>query len=343
VIGPGFEPIGTLPFRPAWGLLVSTASPAPWGDRPPGCELLPGSLWTRQAVSGAEPTGPVSLAAIGASIIESQWFERRILMTIANAIAATDLAAQIAFFRANSYVVLPDLLSPDLVAEMNEAIDRDHAAHGYFWDSEVSRNGTSNLLLTEPIFEKAVHHPTILPIVQALMGGPVCFEELSVQITRPSDQARPTGWHRDRGHWMDHPLHLDYPQVIYYLSDVDEDCHHFTISPEPADGEVLDTADQLARGGSFAFRGRAGTGILFNAATLHGVTIQQTNRERRIMQVYYGHQDRPSLAEVTLMPPRLWRDHPDPEIRRFYGKLNRYTRDMLRWLGATDEQEDAVS
>ena len=34
------------------------------------------------------------------------------------------------------------------------------------------------------------------------------------------------------------------------------------------------------------------------------------------------------------MPPRLWREHPDPEVRRFYGKLNQYTRDMLRWLCA---------
>lgn len=53
-----------------------------------------------------------------------------------------DLAAQVAFFQANSYVMLPDLLPPALVAEMNAAIDRDHAQCAYFWDSEVSRNGT---------------------------------------------------------------------------------------------------------------------------------------------------------------------------------------------------------
>ena len=249
-------------------------------------------------------------------------------------VVANDLQAQAAFFRDHSYVVLPDLLSTDLVAQMNAAIDRDHAEHGYFWDCEVSRNGTSNLLLTEPVFEQAVRHPDVLALVETLMGGPVCFEELSVQITRPSAESRPTGWHRDCGHWMDHPLHLGYPQIIYYLTDVGEDDHHFTISPEPAGGEVLDTPAQLERGGVFPFHGRAGTGILFNAATLHGATIQKTDRERRILQIYYGHADRPSLSQVTLMPPRLWRDHPDAEIRRFYGKLNRYTQDMRRWLGA---------
>jgi hypothetical protein len=131
-------------------------------------------------------------------------------------------------------------------------------------------------------------------------------------------------------------------RIIYYLSDVEEGNHHFTLSPEPADGDVLPTEAQLARGGSLPFYGKAGSGILFNAATLHGATIAQTERERRILQIYYGHPSRPSLAEVTLMPPRLWRDHPDPEIRRFYGKLNRYTRDMLRWMGA-DAQTSSSS
>lgn len=49
--------------------------------------------------------------------------------------------------------------------------------------------------------------------------------------------------------------------------------------------------------------------------------------------VYYGHPDRPSLSQVTLMPPRFWRDHPDPEVRRFYGKLNRYSQVWLESLG----------
>ncbi len=247
-----------------------------------------------------------------------------------------DLQAQLDQFRANSYVVLPDLLSPELVADLNAAWDRDRAEHPYFWYT-ASSNGTSNLLLTEPIFEQVVRHPIVLRLVEALMQGPICFEELSVQVTAPSREARPTGWHRDCGHWLEHPLHLDYPQIIYYLSDVEEGNHHFTLSPEPADGEVLGTEAQLAHGGSLPFYGKAGSGILFNAATLHGATVAQTEKERRILQIYYGHEGRPSLAEVTLMPPRLWKDDPDPEIRRFYGKLNRYTQDMLRWMGASRE------
>lgn len=242
------------------------------------------------------------------------------------------LDAQLAFYRANSYLILPDLLSPEKVAELNEAMDRDRAQRGYFWGSVVSANGTSNLLLTEPVFEEIVLHPTVMALTKALMGAPFCFEELSVQITRPSKEARPTAWHRDRGHWLEHPLHLDYLQIIYYLTDVEEGNHHFTISPEPADGEILEPAEQVAKRGSVPFYGKAGGGILFNAATLHGLTLANTERERRILQIYYGHENRKPLAEVTLMPPRLWRDHPDPEIRRFFGKQNQYTRDMMGWM-----------
>jgi hypothetical protein len=120
---------------------------------------------------------------------------------------------------------------------------------------------------------------------------------------------------------------------------VDEGTHCFTISPEPADGEILERDAQVERGGVVYFHGRAGSAILFNAATLHGVTIRQTKRHRRIVQVYYGHPHRPCLSEVTLIPPRLWRDHPDPEIRRFYGKLNRYNRVMHAALGVPVESD----
>jgi hypothetical protein len=253
------------------------------------------------------------------------------------AIAPDDLEAQIAFYRANSYVPLLDLLTTEQVAALNLAIDRDRERNRFMWFCEGSPDYNCNMLLTEPVFEIAIRHPVVLPLVERLMGGPFCFEELSVRHTGPRKEGVPTQWHRDRPHWPEHPLHLDYPQVIYYLTDVDETTHCFTISPEPADGAILETAAQVERGGAVYFHGRAGSAILFNAATLHGVTLRKSERHRRIVQVYYGHPHRPSLSEVTLMPPRLWRDDPDPEIRRFYGKLNRYSRVMLESLSVPVE------
>lgn len=248
-----------------------------------------------------------------------------------------DLDAQVSFFKANSFVVLPDLFSPDEVAELNEVMDRDRKLNPFMWYCTTSRDYNCNLLLTQPVFEKAIRHPRVLPLVERLMGGPICFEELAVRHRAGETEARDTDWHRDRGYWHDHPLHLDYPQVIYYLTDVDETTHCFTISPEPAEGEIInDKSKHIERGGILHFYGKAGSAILFNAATVHGVTLRKTNKVRRTIQVYYGHPNRPSLSEVTLIPPRLWRDHPDPEVRRFYGKLNRYTKVMSQGLGIAD-------
>lgn len=249
----------------------------------------------------------------------------------------TDFEAQVAFFKANSYVILPDLFTPDQVAELNAAMDRDRKENPFMWYCTTSRDYNCNLLLTQPLFEQTIRHPRVLPLVEKVMGGPFCFEELAVRHRSAETQERDTDWHRDRDYWRDHPLHLDYPQVIYYLTDVDETTHCFSISPEPAAGEILnDKAAHLERGGILNFYGKAGSAILFNAATVHGVTLRKTNKTRRTVQVYYGHPNRPSLSEVSLIPPRLWRDHADPEIRRFYGKFNRYNKVMQQGLGLAD-------
>ena len=249
-----------------------------------------------------------------------------------------DPDAQYAFFRAHSYLILPDLLAPDQVRAMNEAMDRDMARHPFMWYTQGVGNYNCNLWLAEPVFEEAIRPPRLLAILDRLMGGPFCFEELAVRHSPGETVGRSTAWHRDRAYWTEHPLHLDYAQIIYYLTDVDAATHCFTISPEPAGGAILERDEHLARHGMLHFHGRAGTGILFNAATWHGVTLRRTARTRRTIQVYFGHPARPPLSDATLMPPRLWRDHPDAEIRRFYGKLNRYSELVLAGLGLSTRQ-----
>jgi hypothetical protein len=244
-----------------------------------------------------------------------------------------DLEALIAFFRANSYAVLPDLLGPEEVRAINAAIDvsREQTPTMWFWRGHPNTN--CNLLLTETTHDRLIRHPTVLALLDRLMGGPYCFEESAIQVTEPSEEAYPTGWHRDVGHWQEHPLFLDYPQLIVYLTDVDETTHCFTISPEPAGGPILDQEEQLRHRGVVYFHGRAGSGILLNAAVLHGLTRRKTTSQRRILQVYYSHPQRPAIGDNTVVPPRLWRDHPDLEARRFYSKHNAYSRSVHEGMG----------
>lgn len=54
------------------------------------------------------------------------------------------------------------------------------------------------------------------------------------------------------------------------------------------------------------------------------------------VQVYYSHPHRPAIGDNTIVPPRLWRDHPDPEVRRFYSKHNAYSRLVHAAMGIAD-------
>src|SRR5688500_13844341 len=108
-----------------------------------------------------------------------------------------DLEAQVAFFKANSFVILPDLFSPDEAAEWN-ALSA-HARHTtpFMWYCTTSRDYDCNLLCAPPRCDNMIRHPRILHLAQPLMGGPFCFGELAVRHTSADIEDRDTDWHRD--------------------------------------------------------------------------------------------------------------------------------------------------
>ena len=91
--------------------------------------------------------------------------------------------------------------------------------------------------------------------------------------------------------------------------------------PEPCDGPILGEQEQLAQRGVVHLHGPAGTVILFNLSVLHAATVRTTPHERKTVQIYYGHRGGPVLSDGTMIPTSLWRDHPDPEVRGFYGLM----------------------
>ena len=139
----------------------------------------------------------------------------------------------------------------------------------------------------------------------------------------PYDGPLEQRWHRDLSHALDHPLRTGYLHCMIYLTDVDADSHCFSISPEAANVPILEKEEQLERGGVVNLHGPAGTIALFNVSVLHAATVRPTTRERKTVQTYYGHRAGPVLSHYSTIPARLWRDHPDEDVRGFYGNLNR--------------------
>ncbi len=232
------------------------------------------------------------------------------------------------FFEENGYLNLGTVLSDRDTGRFRDMFDEDRKKYNYFWHPYGHhQNVNYDALITNTAFDELIRHPDIYPYVETLMGGPLCFGEIGLRLMGPYGGDFHQSWHRDRAHWTGHPLRMDYIQLIVYLEDVDESTHCFSLSPESIHEEVLEDNDsQLKRGGVYDLHGPAGTCALFNVAVLHTATTRPTNATRKTVQVYYGHRNRPPLANDSGIPATLWREHKDEETRDFYGVLNERTR-----------------
>jgi hypothetical protein len=237
-------------------------------------------------------------------------------------------ASDRAFFAANGFINLGQVLVGDDLACFQEMFDADRRDYGYFWHRYGHHQQANyEALVTSSRFDELIRHPKIYPAIEALMGGPLCFGEIGLRWMGPYEGQPHQGWHRDKPHWPEHPLRMDYIQAMVYLSDVDEGTHCFSLSPEAIDDPVLkDNAAQIDRGGVYDLHGPAGTVALFNVSVLHTATTRPTAAERKTVQTYYGHRDHEPLANDSSIPAALWRDHADADTRAFYGVLNQRTR-----------------
>ncbi len=256
------------------------------------------------------------------------------------------------FFKENGYVSLGKILSDDELHRFADLFDRNRRDYSRFWrNNGIWQTQHCEALLTAPGFDDLIRHPKALDALQGLMGGEVCFAEICLRHMGPYagealDSMRTWDgevgrrWHRDGGQdlmWPEHPLRLGYVQLMVYLADVDETTHSFAISPQAFDQELLDAEAQLERGGFRELHGSAGTAVLFNVSRLHTVTVRPTRAERKSAQIYYGHRGREFLSHQSFVPARLWSDHPDPEVRGFYGVLNGLTREYSERIGGRTE------
>ena len=250
------------------------------------------------------------------------------------------------FFRQHGYLVLEKFLTAAEVAHYRQLYEWDRAENSYSWSepAELLRGGhmiptqatNNDPLVTVPQIEPCIRHPRILEATEQLLGGPICFSEISLRhmgtyaIDGPEKEIY-HHWHRDRPHWLEHPLRMEHLQAMILLSDVTEQTHCFSISPESVDEPVRADPDvQLDHRGCTNLHGAAGTVALFNYSALHSATRRTSEEERLTVQIYYGLRSRPYLSECSVVPPGLWRDHPDSEVRAFYGNLNRKTRDLAK-------------
>ena len=235
----------------------------------------------------------------------------------------SDLGDQLAFFSTNGYVVVPGALSSAEVDLINAVIDRDRDENASLW--RVQPNGRCqnvNILLAQPELDFTMRPPSLLPLMEAIIGSELCADEHSVMI-RAANPDGPTecDWHRDACGGTVEAYFTRYLSIVFYLTDVDDTTHTFSVIPgsaQTADPQGLEeydlcTADHIV--------GCAGTAVLFNACTFHAGNVRNTASERRTIHLYCGRVSDDHLSNHTIFPPRLWSGQHEA-TRRYYSRLN---------------------
>ena len=238
---------------------------------------------------------------------------------------------QLEFFKENGYLVVPEALTERELSVINQAIDRDLVENESMWRGEKNgRYQNVHILLAHPEFDITMRPPKLLPLMEAIMGSDLCAEEHSVMLRAPNP-AGPTecSWHRDSTRPAAAPPYFTrYLSVVFYLTDVDDTTHTFSILPGTAQSPDLAPIESYDLETAVHITGPAGTAALFNASTFHAGNVRQTTVERRTIHIYCGYSTDRYLSNHTIFPRRLWQGK-DSSTQQYYSRPNPITQLLL--------------
>ncbi len=161
-------------------------------------------------------------------------------------------------------------------------------------------------------------------LLRAMLGEEITFEEFSIMIRYPTTRTMDIkSWHRDITRDYERRKEIQAISLIYYLTDVTETDHCFSIIPETHNRLVDFRPDDVVPGMERDLLGPAGTAVLFHARCLHSGKLKPTSRERRTLHIYYSRSDQARTSEWSDIPERLHQKH-DPTLPpQLYSKWNR--------------------
>lgn len=219
---------------------------------------------------------------------------------VPEATATADVDGHLAAIAADGYTVLPDVIPPDLVAELLDDLDRLHAELG----TTPARNdfeGTAtmrvyNLLAHGPVWQLVPVHPAVLPVVEGVLDRGCLVSSLSSIAIDPGETEQPI-------HADDQIIPLPKPHVatvcnsMWALTDFTEangatriipgshladaspvyGQHYDSIAAEMTAGSVLVWHGSLWHGGGANTTGERRVGVAMNYCA--GWIRQQENQQ----------------------------------------------------------------
>lgn len=221
------------------------------------------------------------------------------------------------------YVLLPGLMTADLLSRLRESVSRRFAlegdAAGREFKTEPGARRLANLVNKGEVFREIVVHPTVLPLVEHVLGS-VKLSSLNARSAEPyGDAAQPL--HCDmgalpdeRGPWV--------CNTVWMLDDFTADNGALRVVPG---SHRLGRLPQEALADVFAdhpqqklVTGDAGSVIVMNAHLWHGGMANRTARPRTAVHAFYCRRDKPQQQHQKGLL--------DPEVQ---ASLTRELRELL--------------
>lgn len=202
-------------------------------------------------------------------------------------------AAQHSVLDTQGYVVLPDFMAPELLAEMRARVAELAAAEGADAGREFRHEPgalrLANCVDKGAVFERAIAMPAILDAVGGVLGPAFKLSSLNVRTALPMNgTAQPL--HCDmgavpdaRGYWV--------CNVIWMLDDFTDANGPTRAVPGTHLWKRL--PDAPARDDEVRITGRAGTVVVMNAHLWHGGDANHTERPRTALHSFYCRADKP--------------------------------------------------
>ena len=220
----------------------------------------------------------------------------------------------VAFYEDNGYLVVPDVLSADEVAELRRVTEdfveaaRHVTEHDEIYDLEDSHSAAEPRVrrIKAPhahheAYARMVAHPNILAVLQALWGPSIRFDVSKLNL-KAAGYGAPVEWHQD---WAFYPhTNDDLCAVGIMIDDVDETNGPLMVIPGSHKGPVLDHhADgffcgaidpergEVDFGEAVKLTGSAGSITIHHARAIHGSATNTSGKPRRLLLHQYRAAD----------------------------------------------------
>ena len=227
---------------------------------------------------------------------------------------------QIEHYRENGYLLVPDVLNAETVAELSRVSDNfirksaEASQSDDVYDVGPGHRPESPRLRRlkhphthHPIYEKVVRCSAIVDIVEALVGPGVRFDHSKLNY-KPRDASGAIEWHQD---WAFYPYtNDDMLAVGVLIEEVTEDNGPMMVIPGSHRGPTfdhhdngffvgaLDTTDKtFDASNAVTLTGKAGSITVHHVRTIHGSKENLTDQNRPFLVISYVAVDAWPLAQ----------------------------------------------